>query len=162
VSGTGTARYVDSSVERVQVLVRGIVPERHIVTCNGESVPLRETGVDGEAVAGVRFKAWQPPSALHPTMGVHVPLVFDVIDRWSRRSIGGATYRVSHPGGRNYRSFPVNANEAEARRRIRFDVNGHTSGMLDEATLSALMTGRPGLGRSHDYPRTLDLRRPRP
>ena len=159
VSGTGTARYVDSSVERIQVRVTGIIAERHLVTCNGAAVPLRPTGVPGEAVAGVRFKAWKPPSALHPTMEVHGPLVFDVIDGWSRRSIGGCTYRVSHPGGRNYESFPVNANEAEARRRVRFDVIGHTPGVLDEVAVEKLMAGRSDSGRGPEYPRTLDLRR---
>ncbi len=159
VSGTGTARYVDSSVERLQVRVTGMISERHLVTCNGVAVPLRATGVPGEAIAGIRFKAWQPPSALHPTMGVHVPLVFDVIDRWSRRSIGGCTYRVSHPGGRNYETFPVNANEAEARRRVRFDVTGHTPGVLDEAALETLIARTSDSGRAPEYPRTLDLRR---
>ncbi len=158
VSGTGTARYVDSSVERLQIRVTGLVEGRHLVTCNGVPVRLHATSA-GEGVAGIRYKAWQPPSALHPTMGVDVPLVFDVIDRWSRRSIGGCTYRVAHPGGRNYETFPVNANEAEARRRIRFDPHGHTPGTLDDQALDVLVAGIHGGVQGHEYRLTLDLRR---
>ena len=157
VTANGTARYVDSSVERLQVLVRGHTDVRHILTCNGAPVPLRPTGTPGEGVAGVRYKAWQPHSALHPTIKVHVPLVFDVVDRWSARSLGGCEYHATHPGGRSYETFPVNASEAEARRRVRFAPFGHTPGTIDIEKLDALamrLTGGP-----HEYPRTLDLRR---
>ncbi len=149
-----TARYVDSSVERLQVLVEGFNEARHIVTCNGIPVPLQPTSTPGTGVAGVRFKAWAPWSALHPTIAVHGPLVFDLIDRWSGRSLGGCTYRVSHPGGRAYDTFPVNAPEAEARRAARFFAHGHTPGRVDVAALDELASSTP-----REYRRTLDLRR---
>ncbi|NHN90688.1 transglutaminase family protein [Acetobacter sicerae] len=145
----GTARYVDSSVERVQALVSGWVDERYILACNGRAVPLTGTQRQGEYVGGVRFKAWNPPSSLHPTIGVESPLLFDIYDTWTGRSIGGVTYHVTHPGGRNYETRPVNANEAEARRRIRFFPFGHTPGAMTE----------PHAERSMEQPRTLDLRR---
>jgi uncharacterized protein (DUF2126 family) len=150
----GTARYVDSSVERLQVLVEGYNDARHLVTCNGIPVPIQSTATAGIGVAGVRFKAWAPWSALHPTIDVHSPLKFDVIDRWSGRSLGGCTYRVSHPGGRAYETFPVNAAEAEARRASRFSAHGHTAGRVDVDRLVAMAATRPV-----DYGRTLDLRR---
>jgi uncharacterized protein (DUF2126 family) len=149
VSAGGTARYVDSSVERMQIKVRHMNDNRHILTCNGRPLPLTATGTRGEFVAAVRYRAWCPPSGLHPTIGVQAPLVFDLVDSWSGRSIGGCTYHVVHPGGRNYDTFPVNANEAEARRVARFWNNGHTPGQMHIRRE----------GRNPDYPFTLDLRR---
>jgi uncharacterized protein (DUF2126 family)/transglutaminase-like putative cysteine protease len=145
----GTVRYVDSSVERVQARVSGWVEERFVLTVNGAAVPLTRTEREGEYVGGVRFKAWNPPSALHPTIGVHAPLMLDVYDRWNGRSVGGLTYHISHPGGLSYQTNPVNANEAEARRRSRFFPFGHTPGPISE----------PVEKRSPEHPRTLDLRR---
>jgi uncharacterized protein (DUF2126 family) len=130
------------------------VPGRHLVTCNGVPVPLHPTEVADLTVAGVRFRAWSPPSALHPTIGIHGPLTFDVVDLAGRRSLGGCQYHVIHPGGRGYDRFPVNANEAEARRVSRFDVLGHTPGTIDVDRLRL-----PAPGPAQDYPRTLDLRR---
>ena len=102
----GTARYVDSSVERVQVKVAGLTENRYVVTCNGRRVPLHSTGTHGEWVAGVRYRAWQPPSCLHPTIPVHAPLVFDIVDTWTGRSMGGCTYHVAHPGRPQFRDVP--------------------------------------------------------
>ena len=151
----GTARYVDSSVERIQVSVRGIDPRRHLVTCQGVPVPLTPTGTGpAEWYAGIRYKAWQPWSALHPSIAVHSPLRVEVVDTESATSLGGATYHVVHPGGQGYEHLPVNANEAEARRQSRFDLLGHATGEIDIAALRL-----PAPGPAHDYPRTLDLRR---
>ena len=148
VTAQGTARFVDSSVERVQVKVRGITDTRHVVTCNGRRVPLRCTGERSEFVAGVRYKAWNPPSGLHPSIPVQAPLVFDIVDTWAQRSLGGCTYHVVHAGGRHYDALPVNAYEAEARRLARFWPIGHSIGRVLA----------PPENPHGDHPYTLDLR----
>jgi len=151
VSSGGTARYVDSSVERLQVKVSGFTEDRYIVTCNGRRVPLKPTMQQGVYIAGVRYRAWQPPSCLHPTIGVHAPLVVDLVDTWTGRAIGGCTYHVEHPGGRNSEIFPVNSFEAESRRNARFVPGGHTPGNLAHI---------PSPETNNHFPYTLDLRTP--
>ncbi len=170
-SSVGTARFVDSSVERVQVRLTGLTDSRYVVACNGRRVPLRSTGRHGEYVAGIRYRAWQPPSALHPTIGVHSPLVIDLIDTWTGKAVGGCTYHVSHPGGLSYDVFPINANEAESRRVNRFQDWNHTPGPVavppDLARLAEFFPKGSGLRPmapppeepTHEYPYTLDLRR---
>ena len=145
----GTARYVDSSVERLQLRATGITGERHVLCCNGRPVPLAPTGKVGEFVAGVRYRAWHPPSALHPSIGVHAPLMFDLVDTWMQRSMGGCQYHVSHPGGRAHEDFPVNAYAAEGRRLARFTKMGHTPGRIEVRAEE----------RNPNFPFTLDLRR---
>jgi len=144
-----TVRYVDSSLERVELKVSGLNDNRHVVTVNGQAVPMQPTGRVGEYVSGVRYRAWQPPSALHPTIASHAPLTVDIVDRWLQRSIGGCRYHVAHPGGLSYEDFPVNAYTAESRRLARFFRFGHTPGKMDVAPAAP----------SREFPFTLDLRR---
>ncbi|CAA6817120.1 MAG: Large protein containing transglutaminase-like domain, partial [uncultured Thiotrichaceae bacterium] len=163
----GTARFVDSSIERMQIKISGLTDSRYVISCNGHNVPMKATGVQGEYVSGIRYRAWQPPSALHPTIGIHAPLVFDIFDTWTGRSLGGCTYHVVHPGGRGYETFPINANEAEGRRFSRFR-DQHTPDVpvvkfLSEATQEFYETPPrpmkpPTENVNSDYPYTLDLR----
>ncbi len=171
VSSMGTARFVDSSVERLQVRITGLNDTRYVVCANGRRLPMHPTGRKGEYVVGLRYRAWQPPSALHPTIKPHSPLVFDLIDTWNGRSIGGCSYHVSHPGGRSYDVFPVNAYEAEARRMARFWDIGHDPEPLqvspEVATLGKFLpSGNPPQAMApppeepnEEFPFTLDLRR---
>lgn len=145
---SGTVRFVDSSLERIQIKVEGLVNTRHVILCNGSRIPFHPTGINGEYIAGIRYRAWQPSSCLHPTIPVHCPLVFDVYDTWTKRSLGGCTYHVAHPGGRSYDRFPVNVNEAEGRRLSRFIKEGHTTDQF------AIVDGEI----CPDSPLTLDLR----
>ncbi len=147
-SAGGAVRYVDSSVERLQVKVSGLPPSRYLVTCNGCAVPLQPTGIVGEFVGAVRYRAWQPASALHPTIGVHAPLTFDLFDSWMNRSQGGCQYHVTHPGGLSHEKFPVNSFEAESRRLARFSRMGHTPGAM----------AAPSTTAAAEFPFTLDLR----
>ncbi|MCW3159274.1 DUF2126 domain-containing protein [Micropruina sonneratiae] len=171
-TASGTSRYVDSSVERVQLAVSDLVEGRHVVTCNGVPVPMVpvENGGWGTAlgsddapattgmfVGGVRYRAWAPWSALHPTMGIHSPLVFDLVDTWNDRSLGGFTYHVVHPGGRSYDNYPVNAVEAESRRASRFSELGHTPGPVDTSGWPSAEAVFGPMGT--EYPCTVDLRR---
>ncbi|NRD20036.1 transglutaminase family protein [Winogradskyella eckloniae] len=174
-TGGGTARYVDSSLERLQVKVSNFIDERYVLTCNGVKVQLKNTGVKGEYVAGVRYKAWNPYSALHPTIPADTPLVFDIVDTWNKRSIGGCTYYVAHPGGRSYDVHPVNSFEAESRRINRFWEFGHTQGEinpveninLDTEPVSRNVAKKNSSNRfsykelpvNFEFPYTLDLRK---
>lgn len=172
----GTARYVDSSVERIQVRLRGLNPDRYSLLCNHTEVPLDATGKTGEYVAGIRYKAWNPPSALHPTIGPDVPLTFDLYDKWNERSIGGCTYHVVHPGGRSYDTFPINSLEAESRRVNRFWEYNHSArqteqivdpvpvGTTSSRYLSSSYTPPPAIEvkrvtDTREFGKTLDLRR---
>jgi uncharacterized protein (DUF2126 family) len=145
----GTARYVDSSLERLQVRITGETQGRYAVTCNGFVLPFTDTGTFAEKVAGVRYRAWQPASILHPTIKPHVPLTFDILDTWTNRAVGGCRYHVAHPGGRGLDILPVNAFEAEGRRLARFEAMGHTPGTANAKSI----------GVHPEFPMTLDLRR---
>jgi uncharacterized protein (DUF2126 family) len=147
--GGGTVRYVDSSVERLQVKVSGMTEGRYIVVCNGRRVPLQPASQPGVHYAGIRYRAWQPPACLHPTIGVHTPLVIDLFDVWTGRAVAGCTYHVGHPGGRNYETFPVNTNEAEGRRHARFVPGNYSPGTPGTA---------PPDEENPCFPCTLDLR----
>ncbi len=147
--GGGTTRFVDSSLERVQVMLTGLSDvDRHALVCNGVRVPLTATHVRGQAVAGIRFRAWQPPNCLHPTIGVNDPLEFELFDEVEQRALGGCAYHVAHPGGRSHEAPPTTAYEAEGRRLARFVPFGHTPGRAAPRAVD----------RDPEGPITLDLR----
>ncbi len=171
-SSMGTARFVDSSMERIQVKISGLTDSRYHLLCNGFRIPLKNTGVQGEYVAGIRYRAWQPPSALHPTIGVDTPLVIDLYDTWTQKSVAACQYHVAHPGGRNYETFPVNSYEAESRRISRFFDFGHSINMVEPTVVNQQSSGRfftkldilPKYEMTTeivnpDYPFTMDLRK---
>jgi uncharacterized protein (DUF2126 family) len=149
-SAGGTSRGVDSSVERLELTLKGAIDGQHVVTCNGRRLPLNPTRDRNTHVAGIRYKAWAPHSALHPNLPIHTPLNFDVLDTRLERSLGGCRYHVMHPGGRGYDVVPLNENEAEGRRLSRFEAPTHTPGRIKI----------PPLKLNPDYPNTLDLRWP--
>ncbi len=175
-TGSSTARYVDSSVEKIQVKLTGLTGNRYALLCNGRRVPLLPTKTRDEYVCGIRYRAWAPYSALHPTIGVDTPVTFDIVDTWNSRSIGGCTYYVSHPGGRSYDVFPINSYEAESRRVNRFSTTAFTQGPLPpgpgatsvkrfiEQNRMPFLCDPPAEEINKDFPYTLDLRRsgPRP
>ncbi len=171
-SSTGTSRFVDSSLERIQVKISGLTDSRYTFLCNGLKIPLKSTGVQGEYIAGVRYRAWQPPSALHPTIGIDTPLVFDLFDTWTQKSVAACQYHVSHPGGRSYDTFPVNSYEAESRIISRFFDFGHSVNLVEPAVSQQAAGGRfvtkmnilpqytiTNEVVSPEYPYTMDLRR---
>jgi uncharacterized protein (DUF2126 family)/transglutaminase-like putative cysteine protease len=172
ISSTGTARFVDSSLERLQIKISGLTDSRYHLLCNGFRIPLKNTGVQGEYVTGVRYRAWQPPSALHPTLGVDTPLTFDLFDTWTKKSVAACKYHVMHPGGRNYDTFPVNSYEAESRRISRFFDFGHSINLVEPTvnqptaagrfvTKVNILTNYEAVGETYnpDFPHTMDLRR---
>ena len=172
-SSSGTARYVDSSLERLQVKISGLTDSRYYLLCNGYRIPLKNTGVQGEFVAGIRYRAWQPYSALHPTIGIDTPLVIDLYDSWTKKSVAACQYHVVHPGGRSYDNFPVNSYEAEARRVSRFFDYGHTISqptvpLAQESSQSGRYITETKVDTDYDaltevinpdFPYTMDLRR---
>ncbi|MCB0666765.1 MAG: transglutaminase family protein [Saprospiraceae bacterium] len=171
VASSGTARFVDSSLERIQVKISGLTESRYQLLCNGYRVPLKSTGVQGEYVTGIRYKAWKPPSSLHPTIDVDTPLVIDLYDTWSKKSIAACQYHVAHPGGRNYQTFPVNSYEAESRRISRFFDYGHSIEITEPSYQTTSVAGRfvtrtlvsselkgDVIEFSQEYPNTMDLR----
>lgn len=146
----GTVRFVDSSVERVQVKLSTADPARYVVACNRRQVPMSKVDPVGTAIGGIRYKAWQPANGLHPMLPVDAPLTIDIFDTYSGRAISGCTYHVAHPGGRSYETIPINSNEAQARRLARFEPHGHTAGVYSPATTAV----------HPEFPMTLDLRMP--
>ena len=174
-TGGGTSRYVDSSLERIQVKVKNFVNDRYVLTCNSIKVQLKPTAVKGEYVAGIRYKAWNPYSALHPTIDTDTPLVFDIVDTWNKKSVGGCIYFVSHPGGRSYDNFPINSLEAESRRINRFWDFGQAQSDVEhvpelkneednsvrnfEEKASSKRFKSNTLAEDAEFPNTLDLRK---
>ncbi|MGZ3422858.1 MAG: transglutaminase family protein [Polyangiales bacterium] len=148
-TASGTSRYVDSSMERIEVRAEGLVAERHAVLVNGYVMPMRATPRRDEHVGGIRFRAWAPPHALHAHLGIHHPVRLDVVDLWAERSIGACAYHVWHPEGRSYDKGPLTSFEASARRAQRFTIEGPLPSPVRARRLSI-----------HDEsPYSIDLRR---
>ncbi len=152
ISGS-TVRSVDSSLERIQIKLSGqTAKSRYVVACNGRRVPLHPTGTSGESIAGIRFRARKLNAALHPTIPVHSPLTFDLIDTWRNASVARCTYHAGRPGGELYPSRAADAEEAAARRRERFIVSTPPAGPISA----------PASESNPVFPMTLDMRWPSP
>ena len=152
-TSSGTGRSVDSSLERIQIKLTGLtIDARYVVACNGRNVPLHPTGMPGESLAGIRYRARRLNATLHPTIPVHTPLTFDLIDTWQQRTIARCTYHAGEPDGTMHTTRPADAAEARARRLRRFVTE------TPPKEPAVIPTPEP----NHVFPMTLDLRWPAP
>ena len=108
-------RFIDAANQRVQVELTGLTPTHHILVCNGRRVPLQPTRTRGRFLAGVRYKAWNPPSSLHPTLWPVYSLVFDLLDARTGEVLGGCTWFPARPSlvGFSAAPAPVASGEPE-------------------------------------------------